>query len=89
MSRIYRATQSTLLTQGWEVLFKGEHQDKPNAQQGDLTTLSKDETGSCDTVDVIEKDTKPPKLFDDASLLKAMTEAAKFVKDAALRKQLE
>ncbi|MGR5456583.1 DNA topoisomerase, partial [Vibrio alfacsensis] len=31
MSRIYRATQSTLLTQGWEVLFKGEHQDKPNA----------------------------------------------------------
>lgn len=89
MSRIYRATQSILLTQGWEVLFKGEHQEKPNAQQGDLTTLSKDETGSCDAVEVIEKDTKPPKLFDDASLLKAMTEAAKFVKDTALRKQLE
>ncbi|NMS07786.1 DNA topoisomerase III, partial [Vibrio parahaemolyticus] len=28
--RCYRATQTTLNKQGWEVLFKGEHQDEPN-----------------------------------------------------------
>ncbi|PMM53403.1 hypothetical protein BCT54_22945 [Vibrio splendidus] len=38
---------------------------------------------------MLTKETQPPKYFDDASLLKAMTEAAKFVQDPVLRKQLE
>lgn len=87
--RVYQGTQITLESQGWEVLAKGEYQDKPNDNPCDLSTFKTGATGTCEQIDVEQKETKPPKYFDDASLLKAMTEAAKFVKDPVLRKQLE
>ncbi len=87
--RCYRATQTTLSQQGWEVLFKGEHNDEPNANLLDLASLSTGTQGHCAQVDMTQRETKPPKYFDDASLLKAMTQAAKFIKDPALRKILE
>lgn len=87
--RTYRATQTTLLSQGWEVIFKGEYLDEKNENALDLASLKEQTEGLCDHLDVEERETKPPKLFDDASLLKAMTNAAKFIKDPVLRKQLE
>ncbi|MCZ5989995.1 DNA topoisomerase, partial [Vibrio parahaemolyticus] len=84
--RCYRATQTTLNKQGWEVLFKGEHQDEPNQNALDLASLTKGTEGTCTQVDMEQRETKPPKYFDDASLLKAMTQAAKFIKDPELRK---
>ncbi len=87
--RCYRATQTTLNKQGWEVLFKGEHQDEPNQNALDLARLTKGTEGTCTQVDMEQRETKPPKYFDDASLLKAMTQAAKFIKDPELRKTLE
>ncbi|WP_409934107.1 DNA topoisomerase, partial [Vibrio jasicida] len=87
--RCYRATQTTLSKQGWEVLFKGEHQDEPNQNALDLTSMVKGTQGLCTQVDMEQRETKPPKYFDDASLLKAMTQAAKFIKDPELRKTLE
>ncbi len=87
--RCYRATQTTLNKQGWEVLFKGEHQDEPNQNALDLASLTKGIEGTCTQVDMDQRETKPPKYFDDASLLKAMTQAAKFIKDPELRKTLE
>ncbi|MCZ5941030.1 DNA topoisomerase, partial [Vibrio parahaemolyticus] len=87
--RCYRATQTTLNKQGWEVLFKGEHQDEPNQNALDLASLTKGTEGTCTQVDMEQRETKPPKYFDDASLLKAMTQAAKFIKDPELRKTLE
>ncbi|EIA0806487.1 DNA topoisomerase III [Vibrio vulnificus] len=87
--RIYRATQTTLTTQGWEVLFKGEHNDEPNQNLIDLSTLTEGAEARCSHLDTEERETKPPKYFDDASLLKAMTQAAKFIKDPVLRKTLE
>lgn len=87
--RCYRATQTTLIKQGWEILFKGEHQDEPNQNDLDLTAFEQGTQGQCTQVDMEQRETKPPKYFDDASLLKAMTQAAKFIKDPALRKTLE
>ncbi|WP_104037663.1 DNA topoisomerase [Vibrio jasicida] len=87
--RCYRATQTTLSKQGWEVLFKGEHQDEPNQNSLDLASMAKGTQGTCTHVDMEQRETKPPKYFDDASLLKAMTQAAKFIKDPELRKTLE
>nr|WP_012219851.1 DNA topoisomerase III [Vibrio sp. 23023]ABX77039.1 Hypothetical TraE [Vibrio sp. 23023] len=87
--RVYRATQTTLKIQGWEVLFKGEMNDTPNDNDCDLSSMTKGGHGPCERIDVAKKETKPPKLFEDASLLKAMTEAAKFVEDPELRKTLE
>ncbi|WP_039557214.1 DNA topoisomerase, partial [Vibrio vulnificus] len=87
--RIYRATQTTLKTQGWEVLFKGEHNDEPNQNLVDLAILAEGMEATCSHLDMEERETKPPKYFDDASLLKAMTQAAKFIKDPVLRQTLE
>ncbi|HFU0470696.1 TPA: DNA topoisomerase III [Vibrio parahaemolyticus] len=87
--RCYRATQTTMTQQGWEVLFKGEHQDEINQNDLDLNAFEKGTTGQCTQVDMEQRETKPPKYFDDASLLKAMTQAAKFIKDPELRRTLE
>lgn len=88
-SRVYRASQTILQKQGWEVLFKGELNDTPNDNECDLKALRNGTQGQCQLVELVKKETQPPKLFDDASLLRAMTEAAKFVNDPELRKQLE
>ena len=87
--RTYRATQTTLLSQGWEVIFKGEHLDATNDNELDLTNFKEGTEGRCDHLDIEQKETKPPKYFDDATLLQAMTNAAKFINDPVLRKQLE
>ncbi len=87
--RCYRATQTTLSNQGWEVLFKGEHQDESNANDLDLTAFTTGEQGICQSVEMEKKETKPPRYFDDASLLSAMTKAAKFIQDPELRQTLE
>ncbi|MEL7326507.1 MAG: DNA topoisomerase [Pseudomonadota bacterium] len=87
--RCYRASQTTLIKQGWETLFKGEYQDKPNQNKLDISSLTKGMQGQCLTLEMEQRETKPPKYFDDASLLKAMTQAAKFIHDPELRKTLE
>jgi len=87
--RTYRTTQTTLLSQGWEVIFKGEHLDEKNDNELDLANFKEGTEGQCDHLDIEQKETTPPKLFEDATLLQAMTNAAKFIKDPVLRKQLE
>ncbi|MCW8336451.1 DNA topoisomerase, partial [Vibrio paucivorans] len=88
-NRCYRASQTTLIKQGWEVIFKGEHQDEPNQNDLDLGSVAKGTQGQGLTLEMEQRETKPPKYFDDAGLLKAMTQAAKFIKDPELRKTLE
>ncbi|MCY9828807.1 DNA topoisomerase III [Vibrio chagasii] len=90
LGRLYRATQTSVLSQGWERLFKGEEStDAKNESVGDLSALTQGQQGACEHTELLTKETQPPKYFDDAGLLKAMTEAAKFVQDPVLRKQLE
>ncbi len=89
LNRPYRATQTYVDHQGWEVIFKGEYLDEKNANTFDLKTLQEGSSGRCTAIDVVKKEAQPPKFFTDATLLKAMTEAAKFIKDPNLRKQLE
>ncbi|MGF1832005.1 DNA topoisomerase 3 [Photobacterium angustum] len=89
LDRPYRATQTYVDSQGWEVIFKGEHIDDKNANPFDLKSLKEGSSGCCTAIDVVKKEAQPPKYFTDATLLKAMTEAAKFIKDPHLRKQLE
>lgn len=87
--RTYKATQTTLTKQGWECLFVGEHNDEKNQNELDLKAFKEGTEGHCVSMEVEEKETQPPRLFDNASLLTAMTNAAKFIKDPVLRKQLE
>jgi len=72
---------------GWKRLFpaaapgQGEPQQHlPDVKQGDLL--------HCLRGELLEKKTRPPAHFTDASLLSAMTGIARFVKDLAIRKVL-
>jgi DNA topoisomerase-3 len=86
--RTYRATSTTILEKGWEVVIQ-KRTEESQKRQNNLSKLSVGEQGDCQSLELTRKETKPAKYFDDASLLKAMTEAAKFVQDPELRKQLE
>jgi DNA topoisomerase-3 len=83
------ATQSVLVSQGWEVLFKGDIDVEQAIKGLDLSTLKAKQVVKCDDVDIEEKKTTPPKYFVESTLLAAMTRAAKFIEDPKLRKALE
>ena len=76
---------------GWKVLFPA----RPAGDKGEsalntsLPTLEKGETCLCEKGEVLEKQTTPPKPFDDASLLAAMTGIARYVQDPELRRVLK
>ncbi|BCL74167.1 DNA topoisomerase (plasmid) [Vibrio nigripulchritudo] len=87
-NRSYKATQTVLDKQGWEVAI--QNKESSNDDPGvDLEKLQKGMAGECQSVEVKKEETKPPKYFDEAGLLSAMTSAAKFIKDPELRKILE
>ena len=51
--------------------------------------LKKGDICSSEAAEILSKETSPPKPFDDASLLAAMTGIARYVKDAEIRKVLK
>lgn len=89
---IARATQ--MLDAGWKVLFgtKTLQSDQAEADlenNGLLTKLvKKGEAVQCIDAELISKETQPPKPFNDATLLSAMTGIARFVKDPEIKKIL-
>jgi len=77
---------------GWKSLFPnktvavnktGSNEDL--ALNSELPALRKGDQLHCQSGQLVEKQTSPPKPFDDASLLAAMTGIARYVSDKALR----
>ncbi|MHB9331381.1 DNA topoisomerase 3 [Phytobacter ursingii] len=91
----FTSTQSILVTKGWEVLGKtqdneGEEKTDTTEINGlDLSTLKFSDKGQCDNSEVDKKKTEPPKYFTESTLIAAMKNAGRFVKDPILRKALE
>ncbi len=85
---IAKARQSQV--DGWKVLYP-KKKDKPRESvcNKQLPVLKKGDTCHCSKGEVLEKLTTPPKPFDDASLLAAMTGVGRFVKDPEIRKVLK
>lgn len=89
---IAKATQ--MLDAGWKVLFgtKTLQTDQAEADlenNGLLTKLvKKGEAVQCIDAELLSKETQPPKPFNDATLLSAMTGIARFVKDPEIKKIL-
>ena len=75
------------IDKGWKALFAKAvaSEDKKSSP---LPALKKGEILHCDHGELVEKITQPPKPFNDATLLAAMTNIARFVKDNELRKIL-
>ena len=78
----FRTTGKEILSKGWRVVFEsGNSEDKKEKL---LPTFEKGEKGPHEP-SFIEKQTKPPNQFTEASLLRAMETAGKQVDDDELR----
>ena len=82
------AKASTVLKPGWKVLLPSRKEDD-KGETAQLPSLKKGDTCLCEHGEILEKQTSPPKPFDDASLLAAMTGIARYVQDPGLRKVLK
>jgi DNA topoisomerase-3 len=84
--------------QGWKILFVFTPNNQKNDEQYSqddmalnkcLPDVKQAEELFCESGELIEKQTSPPKAFDDATLLAAMTGISRYVSDASLRSILK
>jgi len=68
---------------GWKILFPQKE------TESFLPTLKKGQVLHCERGEVLDKNTQPPAFFTDATLLAAMSNIARFVKDPELKKILK
>ena len=90
-----KTTGKEILEQGWRVLYakemstnNDEESAKQTAEERTLPTFTKGEKGP-HTPTLSEKWTVPPKFYTEATLLRAMETAGKFVDDEELRSALK
>jgi DNA topoisomerase III len=83
----FKATGKEIIEKGWRIVF-----EDPNATEkretGILPNFEKGEKGSHNP-SFLEKETKPPKQFSEATLLRAMETAGKQVDDDDLRELMK
>lgn len=88
----FRATGKVILEDGWRVLFTRKDIDKESDNEANeeqiMPHFDKGEKGE-HTPDLVGKQTQPPKLFTEATLLRAMETAGKQVEDDELRELLK
>ncbi|MGJ8716208.1 MAG: DNA topoisomerase 3 [Maribacter stanieri] len=82
----FKAIGKEILEKGWRVVF--ETPNNTSKEPGILPTFQKGEKGPHQP-SFIEKQTKPPKQFTEASLLRAMETAGKQVDDDELRELMK
>ncbi|RLA49846.1 MAG: DNA topoisomerase III, partial [Gammaproteobacteria bacterium] len=87
----FMAKARASLKPGWKQLFpfRSEGDKNKSALNTQLPNLKKGDSCFCEKGEVLEKQTTPPKPFDDASLLAAMTGIARYVRSTDLRKVLK
>lgn len=87
------AKASESLNPGWKQLFPNRGAVKNPQQEAvlnrHLPTVKKGDVCSSEVGEILAKETSPPKPFDDASLLAAMTGIARYVKDPEIRRVLK
>ncbi|QPG08069.1 hypothetical protein IUJ34_27535 (plasmid) [Klebsiella pneumoniae subsp. pneumoniae] len=80
-----------MVQKGWEALGKDSDDEDETEDAGtdgfDLSLLKFNDSGLCESADVDKEKTTPPRYFTESTLLAAMTSAAKFIDDPALRRR--
>ena len=85
---LFRASSRQTVVQGWKTLINPD-KDQPDGDESTwLPELSAGDVVACPEAELQEKQTQPPKPFNDATLLSAMTGIARFVQDKDIRKIL-
>ncbi|MBN1651286.1 MAG: DNA topoisomerase 3 [Bacteroidales bacterium] len=81
----FNASGKEILNPGWRVLYnQADDKDDEKEEQQSLPSFELGEKGEHQP-EIIEKKTQPPKLFTEATLLRAMETAGKQVEDEDLR----
>lgn len=80
---MFRATGRVIIDEGWKVVFKKETEENKE-ENATLPVFTKGETGP-HIPSLTEKWTQPPKPYTEATLLRAMETAGKFVDNDELR----
>jgi len=94
-SHVFRTRGKVLLVAGWRGVYgetiegegKGSEDDEGREQQ--LPRLERGEEAEVREIESLEKETKPPRRYTDASLLGAMETAGKLVDDEELREAMK
>ncbi len=85
---VFRSSGKMITDEGWHVVFKkpddDSDDDNDEEREGTLPTFRKGESGH-HAPSLVEKWTQPPKPYTEATLLRAMETAGKFVDDDELR----
>lgn len=84
----FSATGKVILEEGWRVLFPKKETETKNDEEQLMPLFVKGEKGE-HTPDLQEKQTQPPKLYTEATLLRAMETAGKQVDDIELRELMK
>ena len=87
----FKTTGKEILEKGWRIVFDTSttfNNQKPPKETGILPTFIKGEKGP-HIPSFLEKETKPPKQFSEATLLRAMETAGKQVDDEDLRELMK
>ncbi|MDY7394076.1 DNA topoisomerase 3 [Aureibaculum sp. 2210JD6-5] len=80
----FKTTGKEILKKGWRVVFEDKNSEQKPNEAGMLPNFIKGEKGPHEP-SFLEKQTKPPNQFTEASLLRAMETAGKQVDDEELR----
>ncbi len=88
----FKATGKVILEDGWRVLYPKKENEKESEAESDeeqiMPHFEKGEKGE-HTPDLLEKQTQPPKMHTEATLLRAMETAGKQVEDDELRELMK
>ena len=92
---LFSASGRQVLNDGWKAI-ENDSQDKDDENDNDedsnsapLPQTSEGENGSCNDIHLLEKKTKAPARFSEATLLKAMNEVYRYVLDSEIKKILK
>ena len=92
---LFTASGRLVLNNGWKAI-ENDSQDKDEENDNDedsnsapLPETSEGENGSCNEINLLEKKTKAPARFSEATLLKAMNEVYCYVLDSEIKKILK
>ena len=93
-SGLFRATSTMIVDLGWKIVTQtstatNNKSDQTAETEQVLPALKKGDNVHCFASQVVDKMTQPPKPFNDASLLSALTGIARFVEDKHIRQTLK
>ncbi|PFD16699.1 DNA topoisomerase 3 [Bacillus cereus] len=86
---IFKAKGQVPLEQGWKLLFSNEsNEEEKKEKESVLPNVQKDEDVKVD-IHLVQKETQPPKLFTEGTIITAMKTAGKTVDDEEAQKLLK